>query len=264
MAAAQPDIKPGDTNRRGHPAGASEENEPILQPPSRGWVRRLWRLALTARFLLFQRHRHRRLTIERVAGVPLLVAPDVFNPRLFRTGEALARYVQTQPMPAGTKVLDLGTGSGIGAVFAARQGAQVAATDVSSDAVRCARINALLNGLESRINVLQGDLFEPVRGEHFDLVLFNPPYFPGRPRDAWEHAWRSDDVLARFAEGLPGVLPPTGRALVILSSDAEIPAVTDTLTRAGLRWSVAWQRNLVNERLVILEVTADSRQASAS
>src|SRR5205823_1604642 len=104
------------------------------------------------------------------------------------------------------RALDMGTGSGIGAVFAARAGYRVVGVDLNPEAVRCARINALMNRLEDRLEAREGDLFAPVAGERFDLILFNPPFFRGEPRDALDMAWRSVDVLERFAEGLPSAL----------------------------------------------------------
>ncbi len=59
---------------------------------------------------------------------------------------------------------------------------RVVAVDINPAAVRCAQINALLNQLEQRIEVRRGDLFAPVAGERFDLVLFNPPFLRGAPR----------------------------------------------------------------------------------
>lgn len=259
--AATPRLNQGSTGRRGDQSPRVGDPASALQPPHGAWVRRVWRFLLAWRVRLFQRHRHRRLTLEQVDGMPILVLPDVFNPRLFRTGEALARYVQSMPLLPGMRVLDLGTGAGIAALFAARRGAQVVATDVSPEAIRCAHINALLHGLEARIDLRQGDLFEPVRGECFDLVLCNPPYFPGRPRDAWEHAWRSDDLLERFAAGLHEVLLPAGRALLMLSSD--MMAAADRLARSGLTWRVVWQRDLINERLVIVEAVPDIAREAA-
>src|SRR5258708_40043817 len=81
----------------------------------------------------------------------------------------------------GARALDMGTGSGVGAVFAARRGFQVVGVDLNPDAVRCARANVLLNGLEERIEIRHGAPFEPVSGERFDLVLWNPPFFRGKP-----------------------------------------------------------------------------------
>jgi release factor glutamine methyltransferase len=204
------------------------------------------------RFRLFQRHRHRHLTIERVDGLSLIVLPDVFNPKLFRTGVALAQQLGEKRIRAGMAVLDMGSGSGIGAIFAARRGARVVAVDITLEAVRCARINALLHGLEDWIDVRRGDLFAPVAGERFDLVLFNPPFYAGQPLDSWEYAWRSTDVVKRFALGLRDVLAPDGYALVIISTDAV--GAADTLQRHGWRIEEIWQRNYGNERLAVVEV----------
>ena len=221
-------------------------------------VHALWRLWLIWRFRLFQRHRHRRLTLEHVGDMPILVLPDVFNPTLFHTSEALVEQLAGLPLGPGTAVLDMGTGSGIGAIAAARRGAPVVAVDISPEAVRCARINALLNRVEELVEVRCGNLFEPVQGERFDLVMFNPPFYAGTPGDLWEHAWRSDDALDRFARDLPSVLSPSGRALVIVSSRAV--GVGEAIARHALQSRVIWERGLVNERLRVLQWTAPARR----
>jgi len=73
------------------------------------------------------------------------------------------------------QALDLGTGSGILALLAARQSQQVYATDTNPRALSFARFNAGLNAC-SNVHLLEGDSFEPVRGQKFDLVLSNPPF----------------------------------------------------------------------------------------
>jgi release factor glutamine methyltransferase len=215
------------------------------------------------RFYLWMRHRvlsrrYRRLVLERLDGVPLLVLPDVFNPVLFRTGAILARAAAD--VAAGSsgidrRALDMGTGSGAGAVFAARQGFHVVAVDVNPAAVRCARLNALMNGLEARVDVREGDLFAPVRGERFDLVLFNPPFFRGTPRDALDQAWRSPDAVERFAAGLPEHLTAEGRALIVLSTDGEERRALDALHGAGLRTDVVSRQDLGNEVVTVYAAT---------
>jgi hypothetical protein len=71
--------------------------------------------------------------------------------------------------------LDLGTGSGVQALLATRHSGSVVGTDVTARALRLARLNAALNGVEN-IVWRQGNIFEPVRDERFGLVAANPPF----------------------------------------------------------------------------------------
>lgn len=218
-------------------------------------LRRLLTRAGHALWRPLLRRRLGRPVIERLDGVPLVVLPEVFNPVVFRTGSMLARQVARLPPPApGARALDMGTGSGAGAVFAARRGYRVVAVDVNPQALRCARINALLNGCEARVEIREGDLFAPVAGERFDLVLFNPPFFRGRPRDALDAAWRSEDVLERFARGLPDHLAREGRALLVLSTDGEGLAALAALREAGLRPAALARRTYGNEVITVWQV----------
>jgi release factor glutamine methyltransferase len=200
------------------------------------------------------RRRLRRTVLERVDGVPLVVLPEVLNPRVFRTGAWLARAIPPAP-GAGCRALDMGTGSGIGAVFAARRGYRVTAVDINPHAVRCARANALLNGVEAQVEVREGDLFAPVAGERFDLVLFNPPFFPGPPRDPLDAAWRSQDVIERFSAGLPGALAPGGRALLLLSSAGDADRKLAAHAPAELDLATVSRRDFANETITVFAAT---------
>jgi release factor glutamine methyltransferase len=212
------------------------------------WGRLLW-----WRFRLFQRHRHDRLVLERVAGRDIVVLPRVLNPKLFRTGEFLAEVIESQ-IPHGASVLDMGTGAGIGAIVAGARAARVIGVDVNPMAVRCARINVLLNGLENRVEIRQGDLFEPVRGESFDVVLFNPPYLPGEPRDLLDRAFRAGDVIPRFARDLASHLSPDGVAFVLLSTEADCEAAVAAFRTVGLRTTPLAVRDLKSEVLTVYQI----------
>jgi release factor glutamine methyltransferase len=209
-------------------------------------------------FRLFQRHRYGRLVLEEVAGTPILVLPQVFNPKLFRSGEFLVQCLGSKVIPPGSTVLDMGTGSGVGAVFAARWAGRVVAVDLNPEAVRCARINALMHRLEGKIEVRLGDLFTPVAGERFDLVLFNPPYFRGEPSGALDRAWRSNDVVERFATGLRSALLPSGHALVVLSSQGDISGALAAFQGHGLKVATLAKRDLINEVLTVYRLSAGS------
>jgi release factor glutamine methyltransferase len=73
------------------------------------------------------------------------------------------------------RLLDLGTGSGaIAITLALETAAEVTACDLSAAALTIARQNA--EKLGAQVRLLQGDLYAPVAGKTFDLIVSNPPY----------------------------------------------------------------------------------------
>lgn len=219
-------------------------------------VRRLWSRWLWWRFRLFQRRRYDRLVLEHIDGRPLVVLPHVFNPALFEASRFLARALNTLSLKPDARVLDLGTGSGLAAISAAQHTPCVTATDINPEAVHCVRINVWLNRIADRVEVLEGDLFAPIGERRFDVITFNPPFFRGQPRDRLDQAWRSVDVLERFAAEVGHHLTPQGYALVVYSSAADEAGLRRTLAVNGLRASVFARRDVINEVLTIYRVTA--------
>lgn len=217
-------------------------------------VQDVWRQVLRWRFKLFQRHRYHQLVLEELAGKPFLVLPDVFNPALFRTSAFLIKQFEHGHIPRDAVVLDMGTGSGVGAVFAAQYASHITAVDINPEAVRCAQINVLLNRVEDRVCVRQGDLFEPVQDERFDVILFNPPFFRGEPDTLHDHAWRSESVVERFAAALPSHLTSGGYALVVLSTDGDTNAFMQVFRACGLEIQTVAQTNLINEMLTVYQL----------
>jgi release factor glutamine methyltransferase len=201
--------------------------------------------------------RQRKIVVEQAAGLPLVILPQVFNPRLLRSGEYFAEQILAGLVRPGQTVLDLGTGSGICAIAAARTSGRVVAVDINPEAVRCARVNVLLNRVEARVEVHQGDLFVPVGDEQFDVVLFNPPFYLGAPIDLRDHAWRSTGVVARFAEQLAEHLTPGGGAFVILSTDGETDRFLTDIASRGLSIEPVARRDLINEIFTIYRLTAE-------
>jgi len=192
--------------------------------------------------------------LERINGSVFLVLPSVFNPKLPRTGEFLASMLDSKTVSRDFSVLDMGTGSGVCAIFAAKYAARVVAVDINPAAVRCAGINVVLNHVEDKVELRHGDLFGAVRGEQFDLILFNPPFLRGAPRDDRDRAWRSSDVAERFSAGLVGGLKPGGFALVLLSTFGDARHFLEQFCKAGLAISVLAERRFVNETLTIFKL----------
>lgn len=86
--------------------------------------------------------------------------------------DSLLKRLPDQPL----KVLDVGTGTGVLAITQKleRPEDDVKAIDISSDALKVAKVNA--KNLKAKVNFIQSDLFNKVKSEKFDLILSNPPY----------------------------------------------------------------------------------------
>jgi release factor glutamine methyltransferase len=135
-----------------------------------------------------------------------------------------------RPLPSEPHVLELCAGSGCMAISLAKliPGARVVATDISPGAISVARRNVARHGVEDRVLLGQGDMWEPVAplaaGRPFDLVVSNPPYIPtenipGMGRHVAEHEpslaldGGADglDPHRRILEGAADYLAPGGR-----------------------------------------------------
>ncbi|HZF91718.1 HemK2/MTQ2 family protein methyltransferase [Streptomyces sp.] len=172
-------------------------------------------------------------------GVNPFIAPGVYRPQ--EDTSLLAAALSDEPLPPDASVLDVGTGSGALALEAARRGARVTAVDVSRRAVWTAWVNARLSRLPVRIR--HGNLFEPVRGQRFDLILANPPYVPapngslpprGRAR-AWDAGRDGRLLVDRICREAPGVLRPGGVLLMVHSALSDPDRTVAQLREEGLK-----------------------------
>lgn len=147
-----------------------------------------------------------------IGGVPFRSDPRAIVPRSF-IGELMAGELFTggdfslvpQPEMVG-RVLDLCTGSGCLAILAAMTfpNAQVDGVDLSPDALALAAENVAEHELEERVRLLQGDLFAPLAGEVYDLIITNPPYVDAEAMAALPAEYRHEPSLA-FAGGPDGL-----------------------------------------------------------
>jgi len=181
---------------------------------------------------------HRRTRQTRVItmdGLHIQICPQVFNPVMGRTTHFFIQHMQLQ---SESRILDLGTGSGAIAVAAAQICQSVTATDISPYAVKCAKATFRLNGVADHVRVLQGDLFAPVEGETFDVILFNPPYLPGDATSWIAKAWSAGskfELLSRFLEDARQVLAKDGQIQVLLSSTTSMTQIISCMKQNGYR-----------------------------
>lgn len=161
-------------------------------------------------------------------------------------GDDMAAMAVRVSPPAGARCLDLFSGVGVVALRLSGRASSVVAVELDPLAAGCADLNATMNGLEGRVEVRSGRLFEPVGdGEAFDYVSAAPPLLPvpsalltGSDEPAADD---SDSILRELLDGLPGVLVPGGSAQLVGASAGgeDGPAVLERLVEwapgAGFR-----------------------------
>ncbi|EPH42949.1 hypothetical protein STRAU_3988 [Streptomyces aurantiacus JA 4570] len=168
--------------------------------------------------------------------------PGVYAPQADTS--LLARALHREGV-SGLDVLDVGTGSGALALYAAHLGAHVTALDVSRRAVWSTRLNA--RRARQQVTAVRGDLAKALAHRRFDLVVSNPPYVPapdpapparGAAR-AWDAGRDGRLVLDRLCDAAPALLHPHGVMLLVHSALSGTDRTLTRLEKAGLRAQVA-------------------------
>lgn len=162
----------------------------------------------------------------------------------FSSGVLAAEIERTQL--GGRSVLDVGCGTGVLSLVAARAGAVVTAIDVNPHAVRATIDNAAANDLA--VEVLLSDLFAGLRDRRFDLIVVNPPYFAKDPVDDAERAWFAGVDLGYFERFFAGLgdhmteRPHPGSVLMVLSEGCDMHAIEAAATRHQFRLTAVGRR----------------------
>jgi len=132
------------------------------------------------------------------------------------------------------RVLDMGTGSGILAIEAAKHSTSVLAADINPAAIKAARQNALLQKIKN-ISFKRSDLFSSVKGS-FDVIIFNPPYLPqdkGLEDSAIYGGKHGYETIERFLNRVNNYLGEEGIILLLFSSLTQ-KSIVDQIIRNNL------------------------------
>jgi HemK-related putative methylase len=144
----------------------------------------------------------------------------VFSPYIF---EDTFFFSKNLPLRGRESFLEIGCGTGLISIVAALEGARVVATDISPDALKNTRINAILHNVEDRVRTIQSDVFKSLdSSDVFDLIFWNVPFILSREPES-DYLLNSVfdcnySAIAEFVKTFPKHLNKNGRAFIGFSS----------------------------------------------
>lgn len=180
-------------------------------------------------------------------GIQVTVQPGVFHPGFFFSSTALVDYLSETDLNR-KKFLEIGCGSGIVSILAARKGAIVTCTDISASALSCTHANARKNNAD--IVPLRSDLFNAIPPHEFDVIAVNPPYYRKNPDAQESYAWNAGENLEffrRFFKDASRYVHGNSELIMVLSDECDLKAIREIAELHG------WTQELMKKKANLLE-----------
>ncbi|MBS1543052.1 MAG: methyltransferase [Bacteroidetes bacterium] len=177
--------------------------------------------------------------------VRIVVRHGVFHPGLFPSTPMLLESLKDQPL-LGVRLLELGCGTGLISIIAAKRGALVTASDISTNALQNAEQNAYSNNVD--VEFIQSDVFENIEPILFDWVIVNPPYYRGNPVDEASMAWYAGanlEYFEKFYSGLGRYIHKNSKVLMSLTQECDLDGIHRIAIRYDFDWTMRNERNSV-------------------
>lgn len=181
------------------------------------------------------------------------------HPNVYEPAEDTFILLENLRVERSDRVLEIGTGTGIIAIKASMNSRMVVATDINPYAIECATENIIANK-SFNIEIRKGNLFEPVKGEKFDLILFNTPYLPTDDEEkindelnaAWDGGVDGRMLINRFIEGLPHYFNQGGIVQMVQSSLSDVNMTLKKLENLGFKVSVTARKKVFFEEIAVI------------
>jgi release factor glutamine methyltransferase len=162
--------------------------------------------------------RHHTAGVYEVAGLSFECPSGIYQPHEFGSTRFALRGLFSELPAPGTRLLELGTGSGTVGICLSAAGLDVTMADIDPIAVACAKNNARANHISAR--VFQSDLFGSVGDQKYDAVFFNIPLLDKPVEEPLEiiSCDHGGALFRRFLAEAPRYLLPGGQVYVVVAN----------------------------------------------
>jgi len=180
-------------------------------------------------------------------GISVSVWPGVFHPGLFSSTHFLLDYLEEQNI-SGSKLLELGCGTGLISITCAKQGALVTSSDLNQLALQNTKHNADQENVI--LKLIHSDLFSSIDKQFFDWIIINPPYYAHDPKSDEELAWycgKDFEYFQKLFSTLNPYLHTGSQVIMVLSQSCELEKIKEVARKHQFNFM------LLREKKVLLD-----------
>ena len=187
--------------------------------------------------------------------ITIKILPGVFHPGFFSSTKILLAELEKLNINNKT-FLELGAGSGIISIAAAKKNATVTATDISNTSVENIQLNATMNGVQ--LQTILSDLFDKIPPQQFDFIFINPPYYKGAIKKEADHAWYAGDDFQYFRKlfsQLNSYMRTETICLMILSEECDLDAIQKIAAQHAVHLKEVFSKKSLGERQIVFRLS---------
>ncbi len=186
--------------------------------------------------------------------ITLEIPPQVFHPGFFFSTRLLLNYISQFPLKS-KHFLELGCGSGLISIYAAKKRAIVTATDINPIAVEFLQKNSRQN--ETELTITRSDLFKNIPEQLFDIIAINPPYYKKQPVTAKEYAWfcgENGEYFSGLFNNLPNYIHINSEVLMVLFDGCDMEMIENLAAQNGFNLLCVYTRKNLLEKNFIYKI----------
>ncbi len=192
--------------------------------------------------------------LYRYKDIRLDIAPQVFHPGFFFSTQLLLQYISRLPLKDKC-FLELGCGSGLISIAAAKKGARVTATDINPVAIEFLKKNSLQNKVG--LDIIQSDIFKNIPNQLFDIIAINPPYYKKQPVSALDHAWccgENGEYFSALFDTIGHYILADTEILMVLTENCDMEMINGFAVKNGFVLHCVYRKKNVLERNFIFKI----------